>query len=276
MRRIEELDAEPKLECKQPCNVKSVERHAAPQIGHFAGVMSRWTDALIETEAGGHAIITPGTADALVSRSRLLAEIKRFDSSLITGPVHKERQHWTPIGRSAWNGEPPSEARFIPPQVGQPVTVKPLGFGLYTSTASVTGVSMWSTLLGPDGLFEYPLPRYTWKLKVDGGATVVEIHDATTWVEFVCTHARISDGHIFPNWTHIARSVDAVHLTLPAIVAAQGFTLYTRNGVIPAAFWDVETTIWLRWCFTDAYLVESVSVDDINPTKIPLDPPQQS
>jgi hypothetical protein len=133
---------------------------------------------------------------------------------------------------------------------------------------------MWRLLLGPGGSFAYPLPRYTWKLKVERGVTVVEIGDATTWVEFVCTHARISDGRIFPNWAHIARSVDAVHLTLPAIVATQGFTFCTRYGVIPAAFWDVETTVWLRWCFTDAYLVESVSADGGNPTKIPLNPPQ--
>jgi hypothetical protein len=254
MRRIDELDAEPRL----LCNARSVERHAAALIGHFAEIMSRWTDAFVETEAGRYAGIAPGTADVLVSRSHLLAEIKRFDSSLVTGPVLKERQHWTPIGLLAWNGEPPSEARFIPPQVGQPATVKPFGFGLYTSTASAAGVSMWSTLLEPDGLSGYPLPRYTWELKVDAGATVVEIGDAATWVEFVSTHARTSDSHIFPDWTHIARSVDAVHLTLPAIVAAQGFTFCTRYGVIPAAFWDVETTVWLRWCFSGARLVETV------------------
>ena len=138
--------------------------------------------------------------------------------------------------------------------------VKPPRFGLYTSTVSAAGVSMWSVLLGLDDAMMYPLPQYTWELEMDRDVTVAEIRSATDWVDFVCAHACISGGLVYPDWVSIAEQWDAIHVTLPMIVAAQGFHLSTPRGVIPPAFWDVETTIWLRWCFSGARLVESVTM----------------
>lgn len=120
---------------------------------------------------------------------------------------------------------------------------------------------MWRVLLGPDGSMLYPLPWYTWELEIEKDITVAEIGSAAAWAEFVCAHARISDGLIYPNWVNIAREWDAIHFTLPVIAAAQGFHLNTSRGVIAPAFWDVETTFWLRWCFSDAHLVETVDAD---------------
>ncbi len=117
---------------------------------------------------------------------------------------------------------------------------------------------MWSVLLGLDDAMMYPLPQYTWELEMDRDVTVAEIRSATDWVDFVCAHACISGGLVYPDWVSIAEQWDAIHVTLPMIVAAQGFHLSTPRGVIPPAFWDVETTIWLRWCFSGARLVESV------------------
>lgn len=103
----------------------------------------------------------------------------------------------------------------------------------------------------------HPLPRYTWELTVEKEARVAEIRTATAWVDFVCAHARIRDDLILPDWVQIAQSIDAIHLTRPVIAAVQEFAFRTRRGVIPAAFWDVDTTFWLRWCFSDARLVET-------------------
>jgi hypothetical protein len=264
-RRIEELDAEPLLDADWPQTVMSAgERYAAGRLGHFVSVMRRWTDAFVEIEVGPRATISPDSADALASRSRLLSEIEIFDPSLVNGPMDSAMQHWTTIGRSAYNGEPPSEERFIPPPSDQRTAVKPSGFGLYTSTASAAGVSMWRALLGPGGSMMYPLPRYTWELEIDRDVTVAEIVSATDWVEFVCAHARISDGLVFPDWIAIAQSFDAVHFTVPVIAAAQGFAFDTRYGVIPGAFWDVETTFWLRWCFAGARVIETIVGNDMN------------
>jgi hypothetical protein len=58
----------------------------------------------------------------------------------------------------------------------------------------------------------------------------------------------------------ISQTFDAVHFTLPAIAAAQGFALMTGHGVIPPAYWDVETTFWIKWRLAGARMVESVDV----------------
>jgi hypothetical protein len=60
-----------------------------------------------------------------------------------------------------------------------------------------------------------------------------------------------------PDWSAVSRDVDAVHVTLPAIVAAQGFGLRTARGITAPAFWDVESTLWLRWRFASARLLET-------------------
>jgi hypothetical protein len=166
-RRIEELDAEPPFGSQWPHDVTSAaERHAAVRLGHFARIMS-WSPDAIKIEVGPYATITPGMADALARRSRMLAEIEQFDPSLIDGPMHRALQHWTPGRESAWTGEPPSEGRFITPQVGQPAAVKPFHLGLYTSTATAAGASMRRAYLGPGGSAWYPLPRYTWQLEIN-------------------------------------------------------------------------------------------------------------
>jgi hypothetical protein len=261
LRRVEELDAEWPLARKEDGEIlPPAEQHA--RLAHFVDVMSGWTDSVIEVEAGLLATINPETADALSSGSRLLAEIERFDPGLVSGPMDKAKQRWTPIGRSASSGKPPSRQRFVAPHIDQPAAIKPPDVGFYTSTAiaSAGGASMWRTHLGPGGSMMYPLPRYTWELAIDKDARIAEIRGATDWVDFVCAHSRFSDGLIFPDWAGIAQSYDAVHLTLRAIAAAQGFSFDTPHGVIPPAFWDAETTFWLSWCVTWAQLVETIGV----------------
>ncbi|HEX5851626.1 MAG TPA: hypothetical protein VFY36_00910 [Solirubrobacteraceae bacterium] len=259
-RRVEELDAELSRDFSLPRDTEAGAQRTVSRLGHFASVMSKWTDAFVELELGTGATIASCVADELAGRSQLLEEIKRFDASLITGPMCEERQYWTPIGRSALSGEAPTEGRFIVPHTERAAAVKPFEFGLYTSTANAAGVSMWRAFLGPGGSLRLPLPRYTWMLEIDKEITVAEIGSATAWVNFVSSHPRVVGECVFPDWSDIAQSVDAVHFTLPAIAAAQGFCFRTSLGIIPAAFWDVETTFWLRWCFSHAHGVESASV----------------
>jgi hypothetical protein len=45
-------------------------------------------------------------------------------------------------------------------------------------------------------------------------------------------------------------------MTLAAIVATQGFTFASPAGPIAAAYWDLETTLWLRWRFETVTLRE--------------------
>lgn len=235
-------------------------------ITHFGNVMSEYTDTFMNCEADHGVMIDPSVADTLAGTSRLLTDIAEREPSLTYGPLRSDRQHWTRTGQHALSTDnipaPPSKANFITPSTpDQKADVKPFGMGLYTSTATSAGCSSWRALFGPHGSMLYPLPWYTWKLHIDTDIEVVEITNATRWVEFVCSHARTSGGMVYPDWTEIAQKFDAVHVTLPAIVAAQGFRFDTPLGVIPPAFWDVETTFWLRWCFSGAHLVETVGVE---------------
>jgi hypothetical protein len=255
-RRIEALDAGPPSDFEWPRDVRLTDRRSVAQIAHFVVVMSRWTDAVVEIEAGPGAAIEPAAADALARGCRLLADIERSEPRLVTGAMHRTMQQWTPIGRSAYTGEPPSERSFVAPRAGQPAAVKPAGVGLYTSTASVGGVSMWRAFLGPGGSAVRPLPRYTWNLTYSEPVAVAEITSASRWAELVRAHPRCAGSLIYPDWATVARRFDAVHITLPTIAAAQGFALTTADGTIAPAFWDVETTFWVTWRISSAELVE--------------------
>jgi hypothetical protein len=229
--------------------------------------MSEYTDTFMNCEVGRGAMIDPMIADTMAAASRLLTDIARCEPSLTNGPLRRDRQHWTRTGRCALSLDDsparPRKANFIAPSasLNQKASVKPFGIGLYTSTATSAGCSSWRALFGPHGSMLYPLPWYTWELEVESDIKVAEIVSATTWVKFVCAHACTIDGMIYPDWVTIAREFDAVHVTLPAIIAAQGFHFDTPGGTIPPAFWDVETTFWLRWCFPDARLVEIVDAE---------------
>jgi hypothetical protein len=252
-RRVADLDAEPwqVSEWSQDEGGRSVSA-----IEHFAEVMGSWTDAVVEVQAGAGAAIEPGAADTMVRGSRLLADIAHTSPRLISGPMDGANQHWTPIGRAAYTGEPPSEQRFVPPRADQPAAVKPAGVGLYTSTASIGGISMWRAFLGPGGSAVHPLPRYTWELTFGEPVAVAEISGAECWAEFVCAHPRYVERLIYPDWVAVSREYDAVHITLPTIAAAQGFALTTGDGMVAPAFWDVETTFWVTWRVAAAHLVE--------------------
>jgi hypothetical protein len=217
----------------------------------------------MRVEAGRGALIAPAIADKMVKTSRLLNDIAAYEPSLIGGLLRADRQHWTAV---AEDGErvsaQPCAACFLVPSVtvDEGAAVKPQGMGLYTSTATSEGKSMWRKYLESFlGSRLYPLPWYTWELERDAGdIKVAEIVSATKWVEFVEAYARSNKDLVYPDWVKIALEFDAVHVTLPAIAAAQGFHFDTPQGVIPPAFWDVETTFWLKWCFSGARLVETV------------------
>jgi len=220
----------------------------------------------MDHEAGSGAVIDPVMADAMTVKSRLLSDIAICEPSLHMGPMQSHRQHWTRTARNALpSGEVQMlrEGAFITPSVvsDQRLGVKPSGLGLYTSTATSAGCSMWRALMGPDNSMMWPQPWYTWKVDVERDVRVAEIISATRWVELVCNYPRLSHGLVYPDWARVARDFDAIHVTLPTVIAAHGFHFACPDrGVIPPAFWDVETVLWLKWCFSGAHLVESVGV----------------
>lgn len=234
-------------------------------LARFVDVLSSYTNTFMDAEAGVRATIDPAEADGMVAASRLLKAVGAAEPSLVDGPLAVDRQHWTSInwwGREHAAGPiPPSSGRFNAPDstTSTDAGPKPFHLGLYTSTAIPTGIASWRLFLDPyQGSELYSFPWHTWQLVVDRDARIAEIGSAQAWADFVERFGAPRGDLVVPQWRRVAEELDAVHVTLPAIAAAQGFHLPTRDGLIPPVFWDVEATFWLRWRFTDSRLVESL------------------
>jgi hypothetical protein len=260
-RRIAELDQVP---CR--CSLIEVRKLSGDQLrgytwaAHFVNVMSCYTPGVMGPGATSYVIGESAAADEIVAGSRLLASIRESEPGLVDRPLQKDRQHWIVTGTN----QPvrPSKVRFVVPSIEQP-DVKPTNCGLYTSTAMSAGYSMWRAYIGLDTANLYPLRWYTWKMEVAAtDIQVAEITCASDWVGLVAAYGRLRGDSLYPDWAGIARVFHAVHVTLPAIAATQGFSFYARDRLIPPVFWDVETTFWLRWSFTDAELVDQVGGKD--------------
>ncbi|MEW2578553.1 hypothetical protein [Streptomyces syringium] len=64
------------------------------------------------------------------------------------------------------------------------------------------------------------------------------------------------NGSVFSDWRRVAQDYAGVHMTLRAIVATQGFRFPVEGGLAAAPYWDLESVLWLRWCFSGLRLVE--------------------
>jgi len=135
-------------------------------------------------------------------------------------------------------------------------STKPHNVGLYTSTASFAGRSMWSLYLEfnrESTLFTHPW--HTWRLEVSQAPTVVEIVSGSDWATFVGAYPYRVGSVLYPDWAVVARHYDGVHMTLLAIAATQGLFFGSEQGFIAPPYWDVESTLWLTWQFASAKLL---------------------
>ena len=64
---------------------------------------------------------------------------------------------------------------------------------------------------------------------------------------------------LYPDWRSASRDYDAVHMTLQAIVATQGIYLRAGVRIVAPPSWDIESTLWLRWCFRGPELVDVIA-----------------
>lgn len=241
-------------------------------LSHFAAIMGSITHTQLTAAADvplqRAPVLDPRVADEAVASSRLLEAISAVDEALTSGPLPVERQHWIAIARPS-AGESldriltPAERRFISvsPDREMPPSPKPFNVGLYTSTAPRGAPSMWRSYLGTyydDALF--PLPWRVWRLHPRPGEILIrEITTARQWADFIDAYGILHGEYLYPDWGAAAAEYDAVHLTARAVVALQGFGLRTSRGLTAPAYWDIETTFWMRWCFDGAELAEVVS-----------------
>ena len=248
----------------------------AAALAYFTGIMAQVTAPGVPPEPRDlmTAAISPALADEVAGRSRLLRRLQEQVPELAIGPLRLDRQQWiatqkprfTEVHRT-WV---PQESHLTAP--ADAATTKPFGAGLFTSTATPGPGGMWRTYLDlQPGSTLFPLPWVTWELTPRSRVRVFEIGGADGWARLAATYSRQAHGLIFPDWRAISQDWDGVHMTLRAIAATQGQYLRTPAGIVAAPYWDVESTLWLRWCFDAARVAD---IDGINPLPHPRDAPR--
>lgn len=237
-------------------------------LRHFTSVMTGWTEPEMTALAGGPAVLAPSEAeeaDDMADRCLLLSRLARDQESLVRGPLDRTRQHWIGTGphELAPHRRPtPGREHFTAPGGDcAPPCTKPFHLGLYTSTARRDGPCMWRMYLDL-GSTLHPRPWQTWRLPVtDPTPGILEIGGASDWAAFVGRYPLVRGDDVYPDWAKAARDFDGVHMTLRAIVAAQGFRIPVADGLAAAPFWDIESALWLRWCFSAPHLMEITPPD---------------
>jgi hypothetical protein len=207
---------------------------------------------------------SPDEADELVAGCQLMRRLSAAAPEITAGPLRLDAQRWIATGKPSHvpPGHPaPSPAHFVGPGTAGSVrpAAKPFGLGLFTSTAAAGGHGAWRTYLDLHrGSSLFPLPWHTWAVEMEPAAAVREVASAADWVELVASHPLRAGGLTCPDWPSLARAYDGVHMTLRAIVATQGIAFPMNGGAVAAPYWDVESTLWLRWRVRSAVLVEVI------------------
>jgi hypothetical protein len=232
----------------------------AAALSHVAAVMARVTAPGVPPgpREVAAAAISPALADEIAARSHLLRSLEQHVPELVSGPLCLDRQHWIATQKPSFLGQrlawTPGEAHFTAPAPA--ATAKPFFTGLFTSTAAPGPHGMWRTYLDlHPGSTLFPLPWVTWLLHPRPSVRVFEIRDAGDWARLAATYPKPAGSLIYPDWLAVSQDWDGVHMMLRAIAATQGQFLRTQPGIIAAPYWDVESTLWLRWRFDSASLV---------------------
>jgi hypothetical protein len=115
---------------------------------------------------------------------------------------------------------------------------------------------MWWSFLGEyRGSMLYPEPWSVWHVEPATASRVLEVSTATQWTELALQHPIEHGPVIYPDWGTIGERWDGVHLTMTAVIATQGICLSRGDVVVAPTYWDVESTLWLRWAFTATTLI---------------------
>lgn len=59
-------------------------------------------------------------------------------------------------------------------------------------------------------------------------------------------------GLLYPEWSEIADNWHGVHITVRGVASTHAVQLREGADIIAAPYWDVESTVWLRWVFEEA------------------------
>lgn len=159
-------------------------------------------------------------------------------------------------------GTMPRPNLFVPPTNGTGCSgAKPDG-GLWTSTYHETEGSGWvQWCLGSD----YSVPRIGWEswlLTPDPTARILTIDSYQDLRRVLRSYGRRPfdflpswPSQLKPDFEKIVLDYDAVHLTQEGLWATHLSHPYDLYG------WDCESTVWLRWAFTEVKSLGRVKWD---------------
>jgi hypothetical protein len=208
-------------------------------------------------------VVTAHDADVAVAASRLLARLGDVAPQIVSGSLDRSSQYWISTAKFPWlKPRDPhlSEDKFATVGSSTVPSAKPFYVGLYTYTGVAGSRGMWREYIehAVSGT-GFERPWHVWKICASPSARVWEVNTASSWAALGMHYPLIKDGLIYPDWSAIAEDYDAVHLTAMAIAAIQGVRVSTEMGLLAPSYWDVESTLWLRWRFEALSEVEIVS-----------------
>jgi hypothetical protein len=243
--RVSDLDAEPIY--------GDLHGDVDPDLAHFIRTIGAITPP--GTTAHCAAPVAAHEADEILAASKLLQRLKRRCPPVAAGPLVRTDQYWVATGRPAHL--PPREDTLDPrlfvdarASGAAIVSTKPFELGLYTSTGVFGTFGMWWCYLqlnSESSLF--PRPWKIWALDASPQANVLEIATAAQWVELVWGNPLESDGLLYPDWKAVAGRWDGIHMSAGAVAATHGICFSANGRVVAPPYWDVESTLWLRWSF---------------------------
>jgi hypothetical protein len=207
-------------------------------------------------------VIEAHDADAAVATSRLLARLDAIAPQIVSGSLDRYSQYWISTENFPWlKPRDPllSEDTFVAAGNGIAPSAKPFYVGLYTYTGFAGSRGMWRAYIenAVSGT-GFERPWHIWKICANPSARVWEANTASVWADLSIRYPLIENGLIYPNWPAIAEDYDAVHLTARAVAAIQGVRVSTESGLLAPSYWDVESTLWLRWRFDAVSEIEIV------------------
>ena len=230
-----------------------------PDLAHFVRTISAITPP--GAEAQGLPPVAAHAADELLATSKLVRRLKKRAPEVAAGPLARAGQYWIATGRPAHL--PPREGTLDPKQFVDvtaqahvPASTKPFEVGLYTSTGVFGTFGMWWCFLELNSESTlFPRPWTIWTLEAAPDADVLELATAAQWVDFVSADPFDSDGLLYPDWKAVAGRWDGIHMGAAAVAATQGIRFSADGDVVAPPYWEVESTLWLRWSFTEHRIV---------------------
>lgn len=206
---------------------------------------------------------TAERADEVASRSLMLARLLELAPWMTAGPNSDEcEQVWIATQRPEWQSPArsiPTRDDFVTPStLPNDLTKRPLAFGLYTSSANTEYRGMWDTFVRQnttDALWRRPW--ITWRLGIAGTPRIYNITTARDWVALVERYPYMDEKWVHADWSKIGENYAGVHISPSAVFAVEGLAVSSQYGDIAPTYWDVESTIWLRWCFESIVSVSS-------------------